>query len=156
MKRAKKRYLCSFCEGRLVEGEPFCRSCGNPTSWASHDEKVAWELEQYGRARTKTIDLAAMESEPVIVARPHPLARPSTARIVHPVRSPRQEAAVVNASEIPEPSQIRMPIPAADLPDPGDPAMLLKVVRVLNAKVSEMEARLAAIEAMRRRVAGNF
>jgi len=39
--------LCDRCEHRTIVGEPFCRTCGCPTAWASHDERVAWEVAQY-------------------------------------------------------------------------------------------------------------
>jgi len=154
MRKTKKRYLCTFCQARLEEGRSFCVACGHPTSWATHDEKVQWELQQYERSRSRTIDLAAVETEPILVAKQHPLARPTTPRIVHPVR--RRETAVEarDAAVDATPVQPATTEPIAELPDPDDPAMLLKIVRVLNAKVADMESRLAALEVVKRRVAG--
>ena len=111
---------------------------------------MGWELQQYERTRPKTIDLTAVETEPIVVARPHPLARPTAPRIVHPARrretpSPEPAPAPVD----PAPPQL-----AVELPDPNDPAMLLKIVRLLNAKVGELEGRLAALEIVKRRAAG--
>ena len=39
--------FCIHCGNRVREGEPFCGTCGRPTSWASHDDRVAWELAQW-------------------------------------------------------------------------------------------------------------
>ena len=150
MRKTKNRYLCTFCEARLEEGRSFCAGCGSPTSWASHEEKVGWELQQYERTRPRTIDLTAVETEPIVVAKPHPLARPTAPRIVHPVRrreAPAPEPAPASVDAAPPP-------PVQELPDPNDPAMLLKIVRLLNAKVGELEGRLAALELVKRRVAG--
>jgi len=160
MRKTKKRYLCTFCEARLEEGCSFCAACGHPTSWATHEEKVRWELQQYERSRSRTIDLAAVETEPIVVAKQHPLARPTTPRIVHPARrreSPveaARDATVVATPVQPAPSVPRTE-PIAELPDPDDPTMLLKIVRVLNARVADMESRLAALELVKRRVAGS-
>jgi hypothetical protein len=41
------RTLCDRCESRIVVGEPFCGSCGHPTSWATLDERASWEVAQY-------------------------------------------------------------------------------------------------------------
>lgn len=43
---------CDRCESRITVGNPFCGSCGYPTTWASHDERAAWEVAQY---REKTM-----------------------------------------------------------------------------------------------------
>ena len=40
------RILCNRCEARLGDG-PYCPSCGYPTPWATHDERVEWELRQW-------------------------------------------------------------------------------------------------------------
>ena len=44
---------CDRCESRIAVGVPFCGSCGYPTTWASHDERAAWEVAQY-REKTAT------------------------------------------------------------------------------------------------------
>src|SRR5690349_14198093 len=41
------RFECDRCEQRLVGGAPFCKHCGYPTTWASHEDRTAWEVAQY-------------------------------------------------------------------------------------------------------------
>ena len=41
------RFECDRCEQRLVGGAPFCKHCGYPTAWASHEDRTAWEVAQY-------------------------------------------------------------------------------------------------------------
>lgn len=42
---------CRSCERKILAGESFCGSCGTPTEWATHDERVSWEVAQWRRAR---------------------------------------------------------------------------------------------------------
>jgi hypothetical protein len=43
---------CGACPtGRVGFGETSCGTCGHPTTWASHDERVEWEVAQWRRAR---------------------------------------------------------------------------------------------------------
>ena len=41
------RAICDRCEHRVHSGAPYCDNCGVPTAWATHDDRVAWELHQY-------------------------------------------------------------------------------------------------------------
>jgi len=41
------RAICDRCEHRVVAGDPFCGTCGYPSSWANHEERTAWEVAQY-------------------------------------------------------------------------------------------------------------
>lgn len=50
MARATK-VPCPSCDRKLIAGESFCGSCGKPTQWATHDERVRWEVAQWRRAR---------------------------------------------------------------------------------------------------------
>lgn len=51
MARAQ-RILCQSCPtGRIDIGSPFCGACGYPTAWASHDDRVQWEVSQWRRTR---------------------------------------------------------------------------------------------------------
>jgi hypothetical protein len=42
--------LCDRCEARITAGISFCDRCGCPTQWASHKERVSWELSQWQAA----------------------------------------------------------------------------------------------------------
>jgi hypothetical protein len=55
MARAQKKILCDICEmARIDVGSPFCGSCGHPTQWASHDDRVEWELGQWRKTRARS------------------------------------------------------------------------------------------------------
>jgi ribosomal protein L37E len=128
----KLRFFCTRCENKIEEGKSFCKSCGFPTTWASHDEKVEWELHQWEEARRK--------------ATPDPIAEPQSPRGL-PRSRPRRSHAV---DVVPvHRSAARKPASAKDLPAlpaPTDAAVLVKVLRLLNAKVAELEARITELE----------
>ncbi len=44
------KVLCDRCESRITAGVSFCDRCGCPTQWASHQERVGWELTQWKSA----------------------------------------------------------------------------------------------------------
>ncbi len=46
--------LCARCETPFRDVSPFCAACGGPTPWASHDERVAWEVRQWRASRATT------------------------------------------------------------------------------------------------------
>lgn len=52
------RLLCTRCEGRLTE-QAFCPSCGYPTPWATHDERVEYELGQWSNHQRDPVRVAA-------------------------------------------------------------------------------------------------
>lgn len=128
----KPRHLCMRCGQKLPEGQSFCEHCGSPTVWASHDEKVEWELEQYEIARLGT---QHQEFEKMQTA-PPPTRRRVKLRSAPPLsHSPEPK----RAPSTPAPSSA--PLPAAN-----DAAVLVKVMRLLNERISELEARIAELE----------
>lgn len=46
--------VCSRCETPFRSQAAFCRACGGPTPWASHDERVAYEVRQWRASRATT------------------------------------------------------------------------------------------------------
>lgn len=44
------KVICDRCEARITAGISFCDRCGCPTQWASHQERVSWELTQWQSA----------------------------------------------------------------------------------------------------------
>lgn len=52
MFRRRQRAVCAFCTDEFAPGEKFCPSCEQPTRWATHSERVQWEVDQWQRART--------------------------------------------------------------------------------------------------------
>lgn len=130
------RFYCTRCEKRIDEGKPFCKSCGFPTMWAAHDEKVQWELAQWEKARDV---VPAPES-----ARPYAPIRRAAARRAAAAASPGPAPASVSRS--PRRGSRPADLPVPEMPAPADKAVLIKVLRLLNAKVAELEARIADLE----------
>ncbi|MCA1833281.1 MAG: hypothetical protein ABR548_12170 [Actinomycetota bacterium] len=128
----KLRFFCTRCEQRIDEGKSFCNTCGFPTTWASHDEKVEWELLQWEDARRKAAPDPIEDAPKRGAARSRPVRRSHPADVVPVHRS---------ATRKPETSPKLPP-----LPDANDNAMLIKVLRLLNAKVAELEARIVELE----------
>ncbi len=63
---SRERMLCTFCQARIAI-QPFCPECGNPTAYASREERIQFELERWGHRNEepdRVIDLAAMERAP--------------------------------------------------------------------------------------------
>ena len=56
------RTTCDRCESRIAVGAPFCGSCGYPTTWASHDERTAWEVAQY-REKSATAPISKIAED---------------------------------------------------------------------------------------------
>jgi len=46
--------LCDRCEAPYRSATSFCASCGGPTPWTSHEERVAWEVRQWRANRAST------------------------------------------------------------------------------------------------------
>lgn len=43
--------LCSRCEAPFRSQAAFCEECGGPSPWATHEERVAWEVRQWRKSR---------------------------------------------------------------------------------------------------------
>lgn len=53
---------CSHCDKRFIAGSSFCPHCGHPTIWATADERIRWEVDQWRSARgTRTMARAVEE-----------------------------------------------------------------------------------------------
>ena len=46
--------ICDRCETPYRSATAFCSSCGGPTPWTSHEERVAWEVRQWRASRAST------------------------------------------------------------------------------------------------------
>jgi len=151
-RKARVRYLCTYCEAKISEGTSFCGSCSHPTSWATHDEKVAWELRRYEQDRSKLIEAIPQTPTPVIPrvytrrAAAAPRA-PEPVRAAH-VKAERPSKPVRTVERVSRP--VRLPVtrvlPEVPLPDADDQALLFKIVRVLNQRIEELEQRVAQLE----------
>lgn len=151
-RKARVRYLCTYCEAKIGEGTSFCGSCGHPTSWATHDEKVAWELTQYEQVRAKPIETIDSGPNPVIP-------RTYTRRAAAPTRAtltaerpprataPRAERTRAAVPRVTKP--VRLPVQRTmevELPDAEDATLLFKIVKILNQRITELEKRVEELE----------
>ena len=53
MGRKQLVITCSSCESPLRSDAPFCEACGRPAPWASHDERIAWEVRQWRASKAR-------------------------------------------------------------------------------------------------------
>ena len=45
--------LCSRCDAPFRSQTAFCAECGGPSPWATHDDRVAWEVRQWRASRAR-------------------------------------------------------------------------------------------------------
>jgi hypothetical protein len=168
------RAACDRCENRIPAGEPFCGSCGYPSVWANHDERTAWEVAQYRhKSEQAPIGLPYERPKPTVVLDPPRSARrglfsrrahsPSPLRteqtpVLKPVPAPDvAPAAVIEPSRVEAPriesrrveavAQKRTLKPSAmdDRPATDAPATIV-AVRMLNARVAELDAKVQELQ----------
>lgn len=174
------KVLCDRCESKIVAGVPFCNRCGCPTQWASHEQRVGWELSQwktadrsqspasqddassrrwiprpFGRkASTQpTLTLVPPKGqpephlEPTVAAEPVAVSTPVEPR---PEPKPAPALARTPAKPIARPPSARTP-KIERRPRDGEPLRDLPAtvmaMRLLNARVAELEARIQQLEA---------
>jgi hypothetical protein len=181
------KVLCDRCESRIVAGVSFCGRCGGPTQWASHQERVSWELTQwqtadrthapgspsngngssrrwiprpFGRKETAQPKLALVQPKPlqrVEVSAPTPTIAPNPApAVVEAAEPPKPKPASVRSAAKPitrpqpadsarkiEPRIEKGPRDAEPLRD--TPATVM-AMRLLNARVAELDAKVQRLE----------
>jgi ribosomal protein S27AE len=162
------RAVCDRCEQRLNSGTPYCGNCGHPTAWATHDDRVAWELHQYrdqseknpmgvlyDPSSVKTMVIEKPKSRklfgrrtahraPVVAPAPKPAepVAPPILRAVEPVpvrELPERPKAAKPAAPRPKPAKIDKE-PLRDTP-----ATVL-AVRMLNNRVAELDATIQKLQ----------
>lgn len=197
------KVLCDRCESRITAGVSFCPLCRYPTRWASHEERVTWELSQWKAgengdkkaalkgsskrasrwmapfARKKTVqpewhlslvpapaatleaaaEAAAVPTVAAPVVEREPAMAPA-APVAKPVEAPTAPAVKLAPKPVERPRrQVAQTKPAAVRPKPaafepkandGEPAKdtphTVLAMRLLNAKVAELEGRLMRLE----------
>src|SRR5687767_10461674 len=103
------KVLCIHCEKKMDAGASFCPHCEHPTHWATHDERVAWELASYKKMRTVPLEPGRPEATPI--------RRVSTTRVsLEPTRQPAH-ATTLARSEPPRPRP-EPPRPRPEAPRP--------------------------------------
>lgn len=153
--------LCDRCESRMVVGDPFCGSCGYPTSWASHDERTAWEVAHY-REKSVSAPISSIAAEAPrkrasarvdVLERPKPVRekkglgslfgrrRPETKTVTLPepkrVEPPVEEAAPAPVLTVVRPEPAPIPLVAAPAPKAAVAAPAKKPVAAAPAPVSK-------------------
>lgn len=137
MTRAKPpKVLCVRCERKLGSG-PYCPSCGYPAPWATHDERVNWELGEWDRARAP-----GLEAPPARRRRRRPAEELAQAN-GHRDAPPRDLASGSTREARATPHR-------AQLATKPDGPVVLTVLRLLNARIAELEKRVAELERERR------
>jgi len=168
------RVICSRCENRVIAGDPFCGSCGYPSEWATHDERTAWEVAQY-RHKTTNLPLGVLyeSKKPTIVLdKPKPSRRmglfsrkthapqllmpePKRVDLVEPVLKsvpkPEPIVAPTPAPAAPPAAVIAKPAPrvaprANDAEPTSDTPVTVTAVRMLNARVAELDAKVQELQ----------
>jgi len=132
--------VCSHCEEKLSNGQAFCGKCGQPTRWATHDERVLWDLGQWesSRKNSNTGGKAAASAERSHQLRqtvrdrvsvgapqqpPTPSAEPGPRRsMLSRFRRPVEPAASAPAVAAPAPAAPAPAAPAPAAPAPAAPA----------------------------------
>lgn len=49
-----QKIICASCTGTIRVGESYCDHCGQPTTWASYEERIDWEVRQWRNARSRS------------------------------------------------------------------------------------------------------
>lgn len=107
--------VCDRCETPFRSATAFCPGCGGPTAWASHDERVQWEVRQWRASRTaadqnkQQVMLVRTETgyEPMPVARYNEYAWDQP---LHPERDAAPEANGATAAPVPSPAPAPVPV----------------------------------------------
>jgi len=82
---------CMFCDKKFLAGASLCEHCGRPTQWASHDERVEWEVSQWRQTRAEA-PVPAMAAVAAQSARPNGASADAPHRPTPPSRRPRKRA----------------------------------------------------------------
>lgn len=158
------RAYCLHCEARISVGDSFCTRCGNPTLWASHDERIEWEVAQW-RAKAPT---RAPVHTPAFAgprpARPAPAPPPPAVQFASapplpdgPLRVPRPAVPPrpVRAKTIdltPPPSPVAATNHAPTTTEDTTPVLgeIVALLREVNDRLERLGARVDAIGSRRR------
>jgi len=59
MARRQLVITCSSCDSPLRSDVPFCEACGRPAPWATHEERIAWEVRQWRASKAREPETSA-------------------------------------------------------------------------------------------------
>lgn len=128
---AKRQYVpvCSRCEAPFRTETPFCPVCDAPSPWATHEERVDWEVRQWRQSRSREpqqttrmmlvrtdagFQLAPVDPRTGQASAPRPAPEPEVPQNGHAPNGPR--AANETLAPQPEPTPHRDPVVAAAVP----------------------------------------
>ncbi|MEX2558248.1 MAG: hypothetical protein WEB06_21770 [Actinomycetota bacterium] len=124
------KVLCDRCESRITVGVSFCDRCGGPTQWASHQERVGWELTQWQAAdRTHAPGSPSKGNGSARRWIPRPFGRKESAQpkltLVPPKSQQRVEVSAPTPAAEPDPvpAVAAVPEPPTRKPDPKPTAV---------------------------------
>lgn len=145
------KIICDSCgTTRIDAGKSFCGGCDRPTRWATHQERVDWEVRQWRKARSAsngdaTVSVLARPAEPTtppeepdgldgFLLSSDPKPRPKRKRPTRPAFLTRLIAVVRRLFD----GSMMVPLDPKPEPAPQAPARM-QLVRVEEAAVSRPE-----------------
>jgi hypothetical protein len=134
--------ICDRCDNRIRAGIEFCPSCGYPTQFATHDQRVTWELDQYRRKNMVAPVREAIDTRPHAPS-PRPSLQTSAAPALSVVREERVEPSIAPRGGMLKRSLRTTARPAE--PDVDSPATMV-AMRLLNARVEDLDAKVRELE----------
>ena len=131
MARAFKT-ICLSCEGKIDAGISLCLHCGRPTEWASHDDRIQWEVQQWRAQRAP--------ASPVVHAPPPPVSRRRATRDIVPERPAPATEQTASKKRLfgrkngqgSEPVPIEQPVEAVPAPVPPPAVQSVGDLRVVR------------------------
>jgi hypothetical protein len=137
------KVLCDRCESRITVGVSFCDRCGCPTQWASHQERVSWELTQWQAADRTHAPGSPSKNGSARRWIPRPFGRKDTAQRKLTLVPPKPQQGVEVSA--PTPSTKPDPVPAvAAVPEPPTPDPKPATVRATVKPITRAQPTKAA------------
>ena len=142
------KVLCDRCESRITAGVSFCDRCGCPTQWASHQERVDWELTQWQSSdRTHAPGSPSKGNGSSRRWLPRPFGRKQTAQakltLVPPKPPQRAEVSAPTPAAAPEPAPAVVVLPEPAKPKPAPARATVKpLARPQSAKSPKIEPKI--------------
>lgn len=111
------KVVCDRCESRITVGVSFCGRCGGPTPWASHDERVSWELTQWRTADRRHAGDPASHGGTARRWIPRPFGRKSAQPRLTVIRAKTRPNPIAEAPA-PAPAPVKAAVAAVAPPEP--------------------------------------
>ena len=115
------KVLCVHCDKKMETGESFCPHCKEPTQWATHDERVQWELANYRKLSAVPIEPAKPAAATTVKRAAKRASEPTTVRSA--VAEPR-----VHVTTTATPARVARPKKPRVAPTPAPDVVVDRVV----------------------------